>query len=262
MAAPATRMLDVWIVDLKKVYTGVPFTVVTDWLQEGRLLKTDRVRLAGKEKWHPVEAVPALAPYLPKAAPLAAEDRAEALEPVELGFQSPKVHEAEDDDVDMIPLIDVSLVLLIFFMMTSAISSGVFSNIATPEAKHQLTTIETDMYWLGISNGVDEETKEKGVLFSLAKDSDKQKYLVKPTLQSERVFAALAEEFGDATGELDGGYLKIKLRLRAEKSLPIETIKEATLELQELAASLNRRRDASKGRLEFVVMGEVSEPTK
>jgi biopolymer transport protein ExbD len=257
-------MLDVWIVDLKKVYTGVPFTVVTDWLQEGRLLKSDRVRLAGKEKWHAVEAVPALAPYLPKAAPLAAEDRAEALEPIELGFQSPKVHEAEDDDVDMIPLIDVSLVLLIFFMMTSAISSGVFSSIATPEAKHQLTSIETDMYWLGIHNGVDEEseTKEKAVLYSLGKDSDKQKYLVKPTSDSERVFAKLAEEVGDASGELDGGYLNVKIRLRAEKSLPIETIKSATLDLQELAANLNQRRDASKGRLQFIVLGEVSEPTK
>jgi biopolymer transport protein ExbD len=262
MAAPTARMLDVWIVDLKKVYTGVPFTVVTDWLQEGRLLRTDRVRLAGKEKWHPVEAVPALVPYLPKAAPLAAEDRAEALEPVELGLQSPKVHEAEDDDVDMIPLIDVSLVLLIFFMMTSAISSGVFSSIATPEAKHQLTTIETDMYWLGIHTGVDEETKENGVLYSLGKDADKQKYLVKPTSDAERVFAGLAEEVGDATGELDGGFLRIKIRLRAEKSLPIETIKGATLDLQELEASLNRRRDASKGRLQFIVLGEVSEPTK
>jgi biopolymer transport protein ExbD len=264
MAAPTARMLDVWIVDLKKVYTGVPFTVVTDWLQEGRLLKTDRVRLAGKEKWHPVEAVPALAPYLPKPAPLAAEDRAEALEPVELGLQSPRVHEAEDDDVDMIPLIDVSLVLLIFFMMTSAISSGVFSNIATPEAKHQLTTLETGMYWLGIDKGVDKESKSKEivVLYSLGKDSDKSKLLVMPTSDAERVFAGLAEEVGDATGELDGGFLKIKIRLRADKSLPIETIKGVTLDLQELAASLNRGRDASKGRLEFVVVGEVSEPTK
>ncbi len=264
MAAPTARILDVWIVDLKKVYTGVPFTVVTDWLQEGRLLRTDRVRLAGKEKWHPVEAVPALAPYLPKPAPLAAEDRAEALEPVELGFQSPKVHEAEDDDVDMIPLIDVSLVLLIFFMMTTAISSGVFSNIATPEARHQLTTIDTDMYWLGIHKGVEdpEKSKEIVVLYSLGKDSDKRKPLVKPTSDPERVFAALAEEVGDAAGELDGGFLKIKIRLRAEKSLPIETIKDATLDLQELAASLNQRRDASKGRLQFIVLGEVSEPTK
>ena len=32
-------------------------------------------------------------------------------------------HGDEDDDVDMIPLIDISLVLLIYFMMTSAISA-------------------------------------------------------------------------------------------------------------------------------------------
>lgn len=255
MADPTTRMLDVWIVDLKKVYTGVPFTVVTDWLQEGRLLHTDRVRLAGKEKWHAVEAVPALAPYLPKPAPLAAEDRAEALEAIDLGFQSPKVHEAEDDDVDMIPLIDVSLVLLIFFMMTAAISSGVFSSIATPEAAHQLTSIDTDMYWLGINTGEDDETKEKGVLYSLGKDSDKQKYLVKPTLQQDRVYAGLVEDLANASGE-------VKIRLRAEKSLPIETIKGVTLDLQELEATLNRSRDASKGRLQFIVMGEVSEPAK
>ena len=86
--AAKERLLDVWIIELNKVYTGVPFTVVTDWLQQGRLLGTDRVRLAGKAKWHPVEAVPALRPYMPNAQPLAVEDRAEALEPVELGLES------------------------------------------------------------------------------------------------------------------------------------------------------------------------------
>src|SRR5262249_15176299 len=154
MANPQ-RILDVWIVDLKKVYTGVPFTVVTDWLQEGRLLPADRVRLTGKEKWHPVDKVPALTPYLPKPQPRAVEDRAEAAAPAELGFPSPKLVEGEDEDVDMIPLIDVSLVLLIFFMMTTAIASGVFSPIPTPAARHQLATISGDMYWLGIDNQKD-----------------------------------------------------------------------------------------------------------
>jgi biopolymer transport protein ExbD len=41
--------------------------------------------------------------------------------------------EAEDDDVDMIPLIDVSLVLLIFFILTSAVSS--MSPIDVPAIK-------------------------------------------------------------------------------------------------------------------------------
>ena len=92
--------------------------------------------------------------------------------------------------MDMIPLIDVSLVLLIFFMMTAAVSSGVFSSIATPQAQHQLASIDSDMYWLGIHKGEDKEANESGVLYSLGKDSDKQHYLVKPTLQSERISAS------------------------------------------------------------------------
>jgi len=242
------RILDIWIVDLKKVYTGVPFTVVTDWLQQGRLLKSDRVRLAGKEKWHPIEKVPALAPYLPKTQPLAVEDHAAALEPIELGLDSPRTIEGEDDDVDMIPLIDVSLVLLIFFMMTAAVSSGVFSSIATPEAKHQLASISGDMLWIGI------EKKEGKTLYSLARDSERQKYLVDPTDNDEAIVEALAKELQDAQGE-------IKIRLRAEKSLPIETIKDATLGIQTLEANLNRGREASK-RLQLVILGEVSEPSK
>ena len=256
MSAPV-RLLDVWIVDLNKVYTGVPFTVVTDWLQQGRLLPTHRVRLAGKEKWHLVEAVPALTPYLPTPQPLATEDRAEALEPIDLGLESPKLHEAEDDDVDMIPLIDVSLVLLIFFMMTTAISSGVFSPIATPAAKHQLATIAGDMYWFGIDSKIDSATKEKVTWYSLGKDAEKKQYLIDPTTDDGEVFAGLAKELQDKNGE-------IKVRLRAHKSLPIEEIKGVTLGIQELESRLNRdiSRVAGPNRLQLTVLGEVSEPSK
>ena len=229
------RLLDVWIVELNKVYTGVPFTVVTDWLQQGRLLPADRVRMAGKAKWHLVEAVPALTPYVPIAQPLAVEDRAAALEPIDLGFESPKVHEGEDDDVDMIPLIDVSLVLLIFFMMTTAISSGVFSAIPTPVAKHQTGTISSEMYWLGIE--IDEKTKE--TLFSIGKDSEKNGYLVKPTTEGDAILDGLTKELQESAGE-------VRIRLRADKRLPIETIKLVTLDLQELEARLNREREVQK----------------
>jgi biopolymer transport protein ExbD len=247
MSSPV-RILDVWIVDLNKVYTGVPFTVVTDWLQEGRLLATDRVRLAGKQKWHAIEAVPALVPYVPKPLPLTAEDRAEAEEPIDLGLESPKVHEGEDEDVDMIPLIDVSLVLLIFFMMTTAIAEGVFSQIPTPAARHQLATIAGDMYWIGI------ETKDNATLFSLGKDSERKEPLVKPTEEGEEIVAKLAEDLQREKGE-------VKIRLRADKSLPIETIKAVTLDLQDLEARLNRGRDANT-RLQIIVLGEVSETSK
>src|SRR4051794_33665474 len=123
------RLLDVWLIDLNEVYSAVPFTVVADWLQQGRLLADDKVRLVGKQKWHPLSAVPAFAPYLPREEPLSPGDRAGALEPVELGLDWGRAHEEEDEDVDMIPLIAISLVLLIFFMMTASISAGLLSPI-------------------------------------------------------------------------------------------------------------------------------------
>src|SRR4051812_2077105 len=110
MANP-DRLLDVWLIDLNEVYSTVPFTVIADWLQQGRLLGQDRVRLAGNKKWHDIATVPAFAPYLPKEEPLEAQDQAEALEPVDLGFDWKRPHEDDDEDVDMIPLIDISLVL-------------------------------------------------------------------------------------------------------------------------------------------------------
>jgi len=252
--ATATRQLDVWIVDLNKVYTGVPFTVVTDWLQQGRLLASDRVRLAGKQTWHPVENVPALTPYLPTPTPIAADDRAEAEAPIDLGFEPARVREEEDDDVDMIPLIDVSLVLLIFFMMTTAISEGVFSPIATPTAKHQLATIGNDAFWIGIDRKIDSETKEKYPEFSLGKDSDRKGYLVRPTANGKEIVDRLTNELKSFQGE-------VKIRLRAEKTMPIETIKAITIDLQDIEAKVNQDRDAKK-RVQIVVVGEVSEPMR
>src|SRR5687767_5453007 len=105
MADKKQRLLDVWLVETNAVYRGVPFAVVTDWLQQGRLIAEDCVRLAGSQKWHDIRKVPALTPYLPRAEPHRADDAAEALEPVELGLEAGRTVEEEDEDVDMIPLI-------------------------------------------------------------------------------------------------------------------------------------------------------------
>jgi biopolymer transport protein ExbD len=132
--AKKKRFLDVWIIDSNTVYREVPFPVVTDWLQQGRLLEDDRVRASGTAEWVKVGDAPAFTPYLPKVEPFRADDQAEALEPVELDFRWRKPHDEPDDDVDMIPLIDVSLVLLIFFMLTASGVAGVY--IPTPAAEH------------------------------------------------------------------------------------------------------------------------------
>jgi biopolymer transport protein ExbD len=252
--AAQERILDVWLLDLNEVYSGVPFTVVADWLQQGRLLATDRVRVAGNKKWHTLDAVPAFAPYLPKPEPLRADDEAEALEPVELGFDSARGHEEDDEDVDMIPLIDISLVLLIFFMMTAAVTSGVLSPIDTPAARHQLSAIASESYWVGVDVRSRAGVTEKGddgkpaPWFSLGKDHDE---IVAPTRRFEEVASALAKELQKGQGD-------VKIRLRAEKSLSIDVVKEVTLELQGLEKQLNSA--PGQGRLSLSILGEVSEP--
>jgi biopolymer transport protein ExbD len=254
--AKKQRLLDVWVMELNTVYREVPFVVVTDWLQQGRLLGDDCVRLAGSKKWHHVSAVPAFAPYVPKVEPHRAEDKAEALEPVELGFDwGHTTREEEDEDVDMIPLIDISLVLLIFFMMTASVGSGVLSNIDTPSARHQLATIAKGSYWVGIDTrsraGTTEKDEQGRPLpwYSLGRE---QTELVAPTRELPEVTGALGKELQPLQGE-------VKVRLRGDRTLPIETIKGVTLALQDLEGNLNRGRDAGN-RLTFSILGEVSEP--
>lgn len=129
------RFLDVWIIESNTVYREVPFQVVADWVQQGRLLENDMLRRSGTAEWFPVGGSSDFSPYLPRAEPFRVDDTAEALEPVELDFRWKKRHDEEDDDVDMIPLIDVSLVLLIFFMLTAS-SAGLAALVPTPQAEY------------------------------------------------------------------------------------------------------------------------------
>jgi biopolymer transport protein ExbD len=133
--AEKRRFLDVWIVETNQVYTEVPFMVVSDWVQQSRLLANDMLRPSGTKEWHLLGESADFKPYLPRPEPQRVDDAAEALEAVELDFTWKKRHSEEDDDVDMIPLIDVSLVLLIFFMLT-ATGAGAMSSIPAPLIDH------------------------------------------------------------------------------------------------------------------------------
>jgi hypothetical protein len=252
--ADKKRLLDVWIQEINMVYREVPFAVVTDWLQQGRLLPEDKVRLAGGKTWHVLQNVPALAPFLPRSEPLAVQDRAEALEAVDLGFAPTRRLEDEDEDVDMIPLIDISLVLLIFFMMTATVSSGFLSTIRTPGAKHQLATPAAGSWWVGIDSKSGGGQIEKGPdgkplpWFSFGREKQE---LHKPTTEAGDALDALGKALAAEEGE-------VNVLLRADRGLPIETIKGITVALHGLEDRLNRQRD--KGKLRFTITGEVSEP--
>lgn len=236
------RVLDVWITETHAVYTEVPFAVVTDWVQQGRLLADDRVRLAGNKTWHAIEKVPALRPYLPQAEPLETSAASEAMEPVDLGWKWKRPEDAEDEDVDMIPLIDISLVLLIFFMMTATISSGIMAPIKTPETSYPTGVLSADQFWIGV------DTKDKQTVYSLGHDKDE---LAAPTASFDEFRGTLMRQFAKSSGE-------IKIRIRADRGLPIDTVTGLIRELRELQARLNRERPAGS-HVAFVVLGEVSE---
>jgi biopolymer transport protein ExbD len=244
MAKPT---LDVWIVESTAVYTEVPFGVVVDWIQQGRLLGNDRVRVHGKDRWHPLEKVAALSPYLPKAEPLETASVSESLEPVDLGWKWKRPEETEDEDVDMIPLIDISLVLLIFFMMTATVRSGLFAPIETPQTTFPAEALAREQLWLGIdAKGPGLPDPEHRPWFSLGLDN---KELVAPTTKSDDVLAALARQVGDGKGA-------VKVLLRADRSLPVDVVTSAMRDLRALETRINRDRPKT-GRVDFVLSGEV-----
>ncbi len=173
--AETRRFLDVWIVESNTVYREVPFNVVSDWVQQGRLLENDKLRRSGTAEWFPIGGSPDFSPYLPRSEPYRVDDTAEALEPVELEFRWKKRHDDEDDDVDMIPLIDVSLVLLIFFMLTAS-SAGLAAFVPTPPAEYGAISPNLEEVQLNINLEGDGDERKPVFSFSVGnKFPDKQK---------------------------------------------------------------------------------------
>lgn len=143
MAKPP-KQFDVWFVTTSTVYKQVPYTVVADWCQQGRLGPADQLRPAGSaDAWKLVAAWDLFADYLPRevgvavaAEPVAVGDAAtETAEPIDLDpLPRRRGGGDSDDDVDMIPLIDISMVLLVFFIMLRA--TGALSSVDVPDMVH------------------------------------------------------------------------------------------------------------------------------
>jgi biopolymer transport protein ExbD len=174
------RRVDVWVVKLNRVFKDVPFTTVAERLQQGRLRADDRVREAGTTEWHRFDEDPLLFAYLPRPEPFRADDQAEALEAIDLGLTVAKRSDSEEDDPDMIPLIDISLVLLIFFMMTAG-SLITASPVETPPAesarvrvikpKETVTvsmTMVNDRVHYFVGDGAEQELTESELLDAVA----------------------------------------------------------------------------------------------
>ncbi len=248
--AEKRRALDVMLAESREAYRGVPYTVVVEWIQEGRLLGEDQVRAAGGTTWYRLDSVPALAAFLPRAEPTRIDDRAEALEPVEVGFSWRRPPGSDEGDVDMIPLIDISLVLLIFFMMSAAVRAGVFSPIATPPAEHQLLKLSDDMYMVGVD--APDPAKKAAPFYSLSTSKEE---IVKSPADLAHLKSGLKEQLGKQHG------VEIKVGIRADENLPYEVIQNLILELQGVERDVNADRDPGQ-RVKLLDFAVVSEPKR
>jgi biopolymer transport protein ExbD len=131
VAAPRVKAFDVWFVAANTVYKQVPYGVVADWAGQGRLAARDMLRPAGTaDAWKRVDQFELLADYLPAAPAPAVTAVAPSGETTTVEAHAtagadhwPRAKDEGDDDVDMIPLIDISMVLLVFFIMMQTASS-------------------------------------------------------------------------------------------------------------------------------------------
>jgi biopolymer transport protein ExbD len=240
--AEKRRFLDVWIIESNTVYREVPFLVVTDWVQQGRLLGEDRVRPSGTAEWYPIGGLPSLAAYMPKIDEHRAEDQAEALEPVQLEFTWKRRPEDEEMEVDMIPLIDVSLVLLIFFLMTTVIGAKLI-NIDLPTARNRNERLTEDMkLWVGLEPPLEEGA---GLRYSLGI----RKEVLLERKDRKEFMTRLKERLSTARD-------RVSIRIQANRFLPMRAIKNMTQLLRQAEREENERDPG----LKLVIFGEVNEP--
>ncbi|MBY0231336.1 MAG: biopolymer transporter ExbD [Gemmataceae bacterium] len=234
------RFLDVWIIETNTVYQEVPFDVVADWLQQGRLLPNDRLKPSGTADWTDIGESPEFKPYVVKEEPGRPSDHAEALEPLlDQGFNPPvrRGFDDEDEDVDMIPLIDVSLVLLIFFMMAAA-GAGVGVFVNAPATDHGLMADDPSAIRIDITA----DGPGGKPVYAVGKGNT-------PAPPDDRDLPGLPAALVRVEDELKRGPGQVKVVINADKTLPAKVARDALLALA---------REPFKGRISAQFFG-VSE---
>lgn len=141
---PDAKYYDVWIIQANQVIREIPAATIMQWIGERRLVVRDKIRPAGTADWFEVGQHPTLVNTLPQKE----NPEPEVLESPSHFFQK---HQGVDDDIDMIPLIDVSLVLLVYFLMsTSSIGSGTSTKL--PIAEYASVQGIKDQAWIEVEN--------------------------------------------------------------------------------------------------------------
>lgn len=215
MPSDAPRFFSVWLKQSNMTYSGVPFTVICDWISEGRVTVNDCVRTAGQPSWDYLGDHKLFAPYFQMggAAPTP-EAIADEMNAIDLEIPHKKEH--EDDEVDMIPLIDISLVLLVFFMMTAQ-NLITESPIKNPEVKN--SSVMNLKGEIQVAMAYDEVMKTKLVYYF----SEKYK--------EPKDLKFVLEEIKKAK---DGAKGEVKVIIQAAGAVPFNRVQDLTIELDEI----------------------------
>lgn len=156
------RSMDLKVVALDRVYGGVAMNTLVKWALEGRIASVDLVRAVGSDHWLPVTQVPELAASLPVGVASGpsvdgeVDAELDADEADQWTVKRPRLR-AEEAEMDMTPMIDVTFQLLIFFMLTNNLANpapmlvpqAVHGRGIDPQGRQMVLIDETGKYYLG-----------------------------------------------------------------------------------------------------------------
>lgn len=205
---------DIWFTKTGQVYKDVPFDVAAEWVQESRIHSRDKLKPAGSADWHPLSDFPLLSVYQGD------ETEPEKVDDIDSDTTMPmrRVMEEDDSDVDMIPLIDISLVLLIFFMMTTTVAA--ISKIQVPEMANA-TKIDSAPDVLRI----DMDYVDGKIVYGVGAANLAHE-------EGEGNLAAPEEMFGVLENKLNQRTSTAKVRIAAHGDIPYEFVDTIMTELE------------------------------
>ncbi len=118
--------------DSKKIYKGLPLATIKAWILEARIEPDDYVTNTEIKKWAPASSIDELVAYF---SPDTLGSGVMSGRDTKLPWESRSSSE-DEMTIDMTPMIDVTFILLIFFMVTATFSIHEVKNIQIPKAKH------------------------------------------------------------------------------------------------------------------------------
>ncbi|MSR30273.1 MAG: hypothetical protein EXR99_02095 [Gemmataceae bacterium] len=139
---PEGNFFDIWFTRNNEIIREVPKDRLEVWIREHRLASIDKIRPSGTQDWILIRET---------QDPLPAKSTPPNIK--EMGaldfFPVPKKTSDPGDEVDMIPLIDVSLVLLVYYLMATSAGGG-GPTLPLPQANYATLAQITNPAWVEI----------------------------------------------------------------------------------------------------------------